>query len=214
MQSQSTEYGLVDLLASMDLKSSKLLKHRQLSPFVDIIGCVSHLFGKEDALVEFKSKLAVMELEVQALVALAKEIAKSGVPEGARKINGKYIHSHLLSRLETMHDKLKAQIKDLDAAQSKKALVSWLGMDEDNLTSGPLAECVCKLWEALMVGVMENIYHKILRQGRCRCLLHSSSVFSISFKLYEIKFLVDGEWKLSPKFPTAGEGLIENNLPM
>nr|XP_023912806.1 protein PTST, chloroplastic-like isoform X2 [Quercus suber] len=29
---------------------------------------------------------------------------------------------------------------------------------------------------------------------------------------YEIKFLVDGEWHLSPEYPTVGEGLMENNL--
>lgn len=29
---------------------------------------------------------------------------------------------------------------------------------------------------------------------------------------YEIKFLVDGEWQLSPEFPIIGEGLTENNL--
>lgn len=36
----------------------------------------------------------------QALVSLAEEIAQSGIPEGSRKINGKFIQSHLLSRLE------------------------------------------------------------------------------------------------------------------
>lgn len=36
----------------------------------------------------------------QALVSLAEEIARSGIPEGSRKINGKFIQSHLLSRLE------------------------------------------------------------------------------------------------------------------
>lgn len=29
---------------------------------------------------------------------------------------------------------------------------------------------------------------------------------------YEIKFLVDGEWQLSPEFPTVGEGIMQNNL--
>ncbi|CAA2999787.1 PTST, chloroplastic isoform X1, partial [Olea europaea subsp. europaea] len=29
---------------------------------------------------------------------------------------------------------------------------------------------------------------------------------------YEIKFLVDGEWQLSPEFPTVGEGLTQNNI--
>jgi len=36
----------------------------------------------------------------KVLVALADEIAKAGIPEGSRKINGKFIQSHLLSRLE------------------------------------------------------------------------------------------------------------------
>nr|AFK34849.1 unknown [Medicago truncatula] len=39
------------------------------------------LYIKEDALVKFKSELAVLELEVQALASLAEEIAKSGIPE-------------------------------------------------------------------------------------------------------------------------------------
>lgn len=29
---------------------------------------------------------------------------------------------------------------------------------------------------------------------------------------YEIKFLVDGEWHLSPELPITGEGLTKNNL--
>ncbi|GBG69199.1 hypothetical protein CBR_g3898 [Chara braunii] len=31
---------------------------------------------------------------------------------------------------------------------------------------------------------------------------------------YEIKFLVDGEWMLSPNLPVVGEGLVMNNLLM
>lgn len=37
---------------------------------------------------------------VQALVSLAEEISQAGIPEGSRKINGRYIQSHLHSRLE------------------------------------------------------------------------------------------------------------------
>lgn len=29
---------------------------------------------------------------------------------------------------------------------------------------------------------------------------------------YEIKFLVDGDWRISPEFPTVGEGMMGNNL--
>jgi transposase len=36
----------------------------------------------------------------QALARLAEEIAKSGIPEGSRKINGKYIQTHLVTRLK------------------------------------------------------------------------------------------------------------------
>lgn len=39
-------------------------------------------------------------LWMQALGRLAEEIAKSGIPEGSRKINGKYIHTHLVARLK------------------------------------------------------------------------------------------------------------------
>lgn len=37
---------------------------------------------------------------VKGLIKLAEEIAQSGIPEGTRKINGKYIQSHLLTKLE------------------------------------------------------------------------------------------------------------------
>ncbi|OVA01714.1 hypothetical protein BVC80_9071g36 [Macleaya cordata] len=85
---------------------------------------------KEDALLNFKSELAVMEFEIQALVTLAEEIAKTGIQPGSRKINGKYIHSHLISRLEAVHNKLKEQIKDVDVVQSKEVRLHWHGMAE------------------------------------------------------------------------------------
>uniref|UniRef100_A0A803Q694 AMP-activated protein kinase glycogen-binding domain-containing protein n=1 Tax=Cannabis sativa TaxID=3483 RepID=A0A803Q694_CANSA len=88
------------------------------------------LHVKEEALVEFKSELAVIELEIQALVKLAEEIAKSGIPKGSRKINGKYIQSHLLSRLEAVLEKLEEQVKDIGAAQCKEVPLFWYGMAE------------------------------------------------------------------------------------
>lgn len=29
---------------------------------------------------------------------------------------------------------------------------------------------------------------------------------------YEIKFLVDGEWRVAPEWPTEGHGMTENNV--
>lgn len=40
--------------------------------------------------------------------------------------------------------------------------------------------------------------------------------FSATLKLrpgkYEIKFMVDGQWQLSPDLPVTGDGMMENNL--
>lgn len=155
------------------------------------------LHVKEDALVNFKSELAVLELEVQALVTLAEEIAKSVTPVGSRKINGKYIQSHLLSRLEAVREKLNEQIKDVDAAQSKEVPLFWIGMAESVQVMGTFdgwsqGEHLSPEYTGSFTKFSTTL---MLRPGR-----------------YEIKFLVDGEWHLSPEYPTVGEGLMENNL--
>ncbi|XP_022635111.1 protein PTST, chloroplastic isoform X3 [Vigna radiata var. radiata] len=152
---------------------------------------------KEDALVKFKSELGVMELEIQALASLAEEIAQCGIPEGSRKINGKYIHSHLVARLEAVHEKLKEQIKDVDAAQSKEVSVFWIGMAESVQVMGTFdgwsqGEHLSPEYNGSYTKFSTTL---LLRPGR-----------------YEIKFLVDGEWQLSPEFPIIGEGLTKNNL--
>ncbi|XP_059449751.1 protein PTST, chloroplastic [Corylus avellana] len=152
---------------------------------------------KENALVNFKSELAVMELEIQALVTLAEEITKSAIPIGSRKINGKYIQSHLLSRLEAVHVKLKEQIKDVDIAQSKDVPLFWCGMAESVQVMGTFdgwsqGEQLSPEYTGSFTKFSTTL---MLRPGR-----------------YEIKFLVDGEWHLSPEYPTVGEGLMKNNL--
>ncbi|XP_043702306.1 protein PTST, chloroplastic [Telopea speciosissima] len=152
---------------------------------------------KEDALINFKSELADVELEVQALVKLAEEVAKTGNMEGSRKISGKYIQSHLLSRLEAVRRKLKEQIKDVDAAQSKEVQLSWYGMAES-------------------VQVMGSFDGWSQGEQLSPEYTGSFTKFSTTLKLrpgrYEIKFLVDGQWHLSPEFPTIGEGVLNNNL--
>uniref|UniRef100_A0A2P2L126 AMP-activated protein kinase glycogen-binding domain-containing protein n=1 Tax=Rhizophora mucronata TaxID=61149 RepID=A0A2P2L126_RHIMU len=138
-----------------------------------------------------------MELELQALVTLAKEIAQYNIPDGSRKINGKYIQSHLHSRLEAMHVKLKEQIKDVDAAQSKEVSLFWYGMAESVHVMGTFdgwsqGEQLSPEYDGSFTKFTTTL---MLRPGR-----------------YEIKFLVDGEWQLSPEYPTVGKELTENNL--
>ncbi|CAM8897311.1 unnamed protein product [Rhodiola kirilowii] len=186
------------------------------------------LHEKEDALVKFKTELAIIELEMQshilastilchfygrviakcsewvvvmflasALGTLAEEIARSGIPQGSRKINGKYIQSHLLSRLEGVSGKLKEQIKDVEAARSKEVTLFWRGMAESVQVMGTFdgwsqGEHLSPEYTGSFTKFSTTL---LLRPGR-----------------YEIKFLIDGEWQLSPEMPTVGEGLMKNNL--
>lgn len=152
---------------------------------------------KDHTVVKFKSELAVLELELQALVGLAEEVANFDVPSGSRKINGKYIQSHLLSRLEAVHDNVMEQIKDVDSLKPREIAVYWVGMAENVQIMGSFDG-----WS----------------QGEAMSMEYSGDYarFSATLKLrpgrYEIKFLVDGDWRLSPEYPIAGEGLTQNNI--
>ncbi|PWA50134.1 Immunoglobulin E-set [Artemisia annua] len=155
------------------------------------------LLAREDAISQFKSELAVTELEIQALLNMAKEIASYGIPAGSRKVNGKYFQSLLLLQLQSVQEKLKKQIKDVEIAQSKEVSLFWSGMAESVQVMGSFD------------GWSHGEYLSAEYTG-------SYTRFSTSVMLrpgrYEIKFLVDGEWLLSPDYPTVGEGLMENNL--
>ncbi|KAJ3709228.1 hypothetical protein LUZ61_012933 [Rhynchospora tenuis] len=152
---------------------------------------------KDDALVEFKSELALLELELQGSVNLAEEVVSSGIPLNSRQINGNYIHSHLLSRLQAIHEKIKNQIVDVDSFKFQDVTVTWVGMAES----------------VQIMGSFDGWSHG---EELSREYAGDYAKFSATLKLrpgrYEIKFLVDGEWHLSPEFPTTGEGLLKNNI--
>ncbi|XP_077244689.1 PROTEIN TARGETING TO STARCH (PTST) [Tasmannia lanceolata] len=151
----------------------------------------------EDALVNYKSELAVFEEELQILIGLAQEIAKSDIQLGSRKIYGKYIPSYLLSRLEAFQGKLKEQIKDVDSVNVKEVDLFWFGMAE-------------------IVQVMGSFDGWSQGEQLAPEYTGDFNKFATTLKLrpgrYEIKFMVDGEWQLSPELPTTGEGLMQNNL--
>ncbi|KAG6524583.1 hypothetical protein ZIOFF_014517 [Zingiber officinale] len=136
-------------------------------------------------------------LKRQALVGLAEEIANSGIPLDSRKINGKYIQSHLLARLEVVHGKVMEQIKEVDSLKFEEVDLFWIGMAESVQVMGSFD------------GWTEGEEMSPEYSG-------DYARFSATLKLrpgrYEIKFLVDGEWQLSPKLPIVGEGLMKNNL--
>ncbi|XXG63089.1 hypothetical protein AAC387_Pa05g1352 [Persea americana] len=151
----------------------------------------------EDTLINFKSELAVLELELQTSVGLAEEVAKSGTYQGSRKINGKYVPSYLLSRLEAIHRRLKEQIKGIDAVKVRDVEFFWYGMAEIVQVMGSFD------------GWSHGEHMSPEYQGG---FTKFSTVLKLRPGRYEIKFLVDGEWHLSPELPIIGEGLMQNNL--
>ncbi|XP_028555068.1 protein PTST, chloroplastic [Dendrobium catenatum] len=180
----------------LDSERSKLLKKlseaNQYNRFLK-----RQLQIKDDVLVSLNNEVALLELESQALVNLAEEVANSVVQPGSRKINGKYIQSHLLSRLQAVHERLKEKIKDANSLKFEEVTLVWIGMAESVQVMGSFDG-----WS----------------QGEEMSPEYSGnySRFSATLKLrpgrYEVKFLVDGEWLLSPELPTVGEGMLKNNL--
>ncbi|XP_074378353.1 protein PTST, chloroplastic isoform X2 [Apium graveolens] len=152
---------------------------------------------KDNELVNFKRDLAALDYEIQTLVPLAEEISKSPIPQGSRKINGKYIQSHLVLQLRAVNKKMKQQITGVDDVQSKEVHLFWSGMAESVQVMGSFdgwsqGEHLSPEFTGSYMKFQTTL---MLRPGR-----------------YEIKFLVDGEWYLSPEFPTVGVGSLENNL--
>ncbi|CAM6107351.1 unnamed protein product [Calypogeia fissa] len=144
-----------------------------------------------------RSQISALAHELGALMHLAREIAKDGGKPGTRKINGRYIHSHLSFRLEELQSSLLEQSKEIDGVRLREIEFSWSGMAED-------------------VTVMGSFDNWTRGESMSPESTGTFTKFSTLLKLrpgrYEIKFRVDGEWLLSPDLPTTGEGLMMNNL--
>ncbi|KAJ7566465.1 hypothetical protein O6H91_02G104300 [Diphasiastrum complanatum] len=149
-----------------------------------------------ETLSKCKGELAMMEVELQMLVQLAQEIARAG-GKSLSKINGRYISSHLASRLEDLHKRVLSQIKDVDAMRLRDVPLQWYGMAESVQVMGSFDGWT----QGKHMSPENTIAHTVftttlnLRPGR-----------------YEIKFIVEGIWRLSPQLPTVGEGTTINNL--
>lgn len=156
------------------------------------------LLKKDDDLLSFKTDLALLEAELQDLVTIAEEIAASSdTAPSTKKINGKPAQSYLASKLESVRAKLQQQVEGVDLIKLQEVTLRWVGM----------AECV------QVMGSFDG-----WSQGEDMSPEYDGSYtrFTTTLRLqpgkYEIKFLVDGVWRLSPELPTTGEGLMENNL--
>ncbi|MCO5551103.1 hypothetical protein L7F22_004600 [Adiantum nelumboides] len=152
---------------------------------------------KEDALLKCKSELGAMESEIQILARLAQEIANEGVKPGTRKINGKYIQSHLTFKLEELQERLCVQGQNIEAVCYRDIPLVWHGVAED-------------------VKVMGSFDGWIQGFQLSPEFTGAFTKFSATVKLrpgrYQIKYLIDGQWKVSPDLPLVGEGPTVNNL--
>lgn len=102
-------------------------------------------------------------LHGQALVILAEEITKSVIPEGSRKINGKYIQSHLLSRLKGMIMFLSL-LQLTDSSTLNQVLSISLGA---SLYDGyKMHACVCLYCKVLRNSSLVNpLYYRDLQKN-------------------------------------------------
>jgi hypothetical protein len=89
------------------------------------------------------------------------------------------------------------QIKDVDSLKHQEISVFWVGIAEnvqimgsfDGWSQGEAMSMEYSGYQARFSATLN------LRPGR-----------------YEIKFLVDGEWRLSLEYPIDGEGSMQNNI--
>eukprot|EP00245_Coleochaete_scutata_P006760 TRINITY_DN2153_c0_g2_i1.p1 TRINITY_DN2153_c0_g2~~TRINITY_DN2153_c0_g2_i1.p1 ORF type:complete len:316 (+),score=57.07 TRINITY_DN2153_c0_g2_i1:78-950(+) len=153
--------------------------------------------ARDAAIQDCKLSLASMEVELMALMSLAEEIAREGGRSTTRKINGKYIQSHLATRMQGLHKLLQAQIEDVDLMRTREVPLVWYGMAED-------------------VKVMGSFDGWTNGEQMSPETTGTFTKFTCNLKLrpgkYEIKFCVDGEWRIAPQWPTNGEGMTMNNI--
>ncbi|GAQ78164.1 hypothetical protein KFL_000090100 [Klebsormidium nitens] len=141
--------------------------------------------------------LGALQTELKTLVEIAKEIAAGGPTPVTRKINGRYIQSHLASRLEDLHSQLAGQLQQVDVVRLREVPVTWLGVAEDVKLMGSFD------------GWTRGQHLSPETTGSYTLF---SSVLQLRPGRYEVKFVVDGKWQLAPSWPVVGEGLSANNL--
>eukprot|EP00850_Spirogloea_muscicola_P013288 SM000089S23844 [mRNA] locus=s89:322657:326938:- [translate_table: standard] len=186
---------------SSDLSEMNALRTRMMTKLSEANQYNRHLsreLQQRDTIVkQARQELAGIEAELQALVSISNEIADLGMTAGTRKINGRYIQSYLAISLADVHRRLRVELQNVDSMSVREVPLTWCGMAEDVKVMGSFDG-----WThgEQMSPESTGAYTKFtstlrLRPGR-----------------YEIKFLVDGEWRIANEWPTTGEGLCVNNV--
>eukprot|EP00271_Cylindrocystis_brebissonii_P008186 TRINITY_DN22193_c0_g1_i1.p1 TRINITY_DN22193_c0_g1~~TRINITY_DN22193_c0_g1_i1.p1 ORF type:complete len:459 (+),score=70.77 TRINITY_DN22193_c0_g1_i1:186-1562(+) len=153
---------------------------------------------REDEFNKYRWEVAALQQDLKVLSSIATDVAVNPAKASTVKINGRFVLSHLAFRLEELHGQVKRNAAGVEAMGLRDVPIEWAGMAEDVRVMGSFDD-----WTEgeQMSPETTGTYTKFtttlrLRPGR-----------------YEIKFLVDGEWRTAPFWTTTGAGgLLENNL--
>lgn len=158
---------------------------------------VREMEERENVVKSTRRELAVVEAQLAEVVALAKELALSRGEAASKKVNGKYLTSLLAMRLEEVQEGVRKQAAGIKSVDLREFPITWYGMAEDVRVMGSFdgwtkGEQLSPEGTGTFTKFTTNLK---LRPGR-----------------YEVKFQVDGDWRIAPDWPTVGEGLSMNNL--
>ena len=148
------------------------------------------LVERDADLVNARRALARAAMEAETL---------RGMAEDARRGNG--APDALIARLDRMAKALKEDADDADAHCLRQVPVAWQGNASDVRLMGSFDDWtrgfhLSPEWHGHGDGMSDTF--------ACTCLLPPGT--------YEVKFLVDGEWRTTDDWKTVGEGFERNML--
>lgn len=152
---------------------------------------------REDALKDAKSHLVALAGEFKELIELATEVKTGGSGPWMREVDGLEPPALLVSRLENLQGVLLKQLEGIEAMRLREVPLVWYGMAEDVKVMGSFDG-----WT----------YGEQMSPESTGTMTRFSTVLKLRPGRYEIKFMVDGEWRVAPEWPSVGHGMTENNI--
>ncbi|CAI5516875.1 unnamed protein product [Closterium sp. Naga37s-1] len=148
---------------------------------------------REQALSDSKALMIALAAEMRELSEVAEEIVKTDGLPVTRKINGRYLPSHLSNRLEELYSDLRQQLEGIEKLRLREVPLVWFGMAEDVKVMGSFDG-----WT----------YGEQMSPETTGTMTRFTTVLKLRPGRYEIKFLVDGEWRVATEWPTVGHDTV------
>eukprot|EP00899_Mesostigma_viride_P001568 jgi/Mesvir1/11411/Mv07774-RA.1 len=186
----------------LSVKETSAVRQRLNKKLSEANSYVRHLkrqLDERDAkLVDGMSELAMVGQELKALIELVRMISKEhAVGRPIPKIGDRYAHAVLGTRLEALLVRTELKILDVDSIRVRPVKLRWYGMAQDVRVMGSFDSWTRGEQMSCETTGAENEFS-------CTLMLRPGK--------YEIKFVVDGEWRVTDTFPMVGEGFEANNV--